>query len=119
MCEEDLKKRIEKLENKNLDEASRTYLRIVKSNLKELMAPISDTLSHKYIDFTPSEIQVANLVGQGKSSKEIAQMLNVSTKAVSFHRANIRKKLGLWNKRTNLRTFLQSFPKKAPHNTSN
>ena len=110
---------IEKLENKKLDEASQTYLRILKSNLKELMAPISNTLSLKYIDFTPSEIQVANLVAQGKTSKEIASMLNVSTKAVSFHRANIRKKLGLWNKSTNLRTFLQSLPKKEHRSTRN
>jgi DNA-binding CsgD family transcriptional regulator len=89
-------------------------LKIVRSNLKDLMAPIANTLSLKYIDFTPTEIQVANLVAQGKTSKEIATMLNVSAKAVSFHRANIRKKLGLLNKKTNLKTFLQSFPEKDP-----
>jgi DNA-binding CsgD family transcriptional regulator len=103
---------IEKLEKKKLDEESQTYLKIVRSNLRDLMAPIANTLSLKYIDFTPTEIQVANLIAQGKTSKEIASMLNVSTKAVSFHRANIRKKLGLWNKKTNLRTFLQFFPEK-------
>jgi PAS domain S-box-containing protein len=105
---------LEKLENKKLDEEAKTYLKIVRSNLKDLMAPIANTLSLKYIDFTPTEIQVANLVAQGKTSKEIATMLNVSAKAVSFHRANIRKKLGLLNKKTNLKTFLQSFPEKDP-----
>jgi PAS domain S-box-containing protein len=101
---------IEKLESKKLDEESQTYLNIVRSNLKDLMAPIANALTLKYIDFTPTEIQVANLITQEKTSKEIASMLNVSTKAVSFHRANIRKKLGLSNKKANLRTFLQSFP---------
>jgi DNA-binding NarL/FixJ family response regulator len=103
---------LEKLENKKLEAEAQTYLNIVRSNLKDLMAPIANTLSLKYIDFTPSEIQVANLVTQGKTSKEIASMLNVSTKAVSFHRINIRKKLGLGNTKTNLRTYLQSFPEK-------
>jgi len=101
---------IEKLENKKLDEQSQTYLKILRSNLKDFMAPMATQLSLKYIDFTPSEIQVANLISQAKTSKEIASILNVSTKAVSFHRANIRKKLGLSNRKTNLRTFLQSFP---------
>jgi PAS domain S-box-containing protein len=101
---------IEKLENKKLDEESQTYLKILRSNLKDFMAPIANHLSLKYIDFTPSEIQVANLISQAKTSKEIASMLNVSTKAVSFHRANIRKKLGLSKRKANLRTFLQSFP---------
>ena len=101
------------MENKKLDAEAQTYLKIVKSNLQDLMAPIANTLSLKYIDFTPMEIQVANLVTHGKTSKEIASMLNVSTKAVSFHRANIRKKLGLWNKKTNLTTYLQSFPEKS------
>jgi len=103
---------VEKLEKKKLDAEAQTYLNIVRSNLKDLMAPIANNLSLKYIDFTPSEIQVANLVTQGKTSKEIASMLNVSTKAVSFHRINIRKKLGLGNTKTNLRTYLQSFPAK-------
>jgi PAS domain S-box-containing protein len=103
---------LEKLENKKLDEEAKTYLKIVRSNLKDLMAPIANTHFLKYIDFTPSEIQVANLVVQGKTSKEIASLINVSTKAVSFHRTNIRKKLGLYNIKTNLRTFLQSFPEK-------
>jgi PAS domain S-box-containing protein len=52
-----------------------------------------------------------DITKQSKTSKEIALMLNVSPKAVSFHRGNIRKKLGLVNKKINLRTYLQSFPK--------
>jgi PAS domain S-box-containing protein len=101
---------IEKLENRKLSEESQTYVNIIKLNLRDIIAPIANTLSSKYIALTPSEIQVANLINQGKTSKEIALMLNVSPKAVSFHRGNIRKKLGLLNKKINLRTYLQSFP---------
>ena len=101
---------IEKLENSKLGDASQTYVDIIKSNLKDIIAPIANTLSSKYISLTPTEIQVANLISQGKTSKEIALMLHVSPKAVSFHRGNIRKKLGLLNKKTNLKTYLQTFP---------
>ena len=101
---------IEKLQKNRLDEESQTYVNIIKSNLEEIIAPMSDTLSSKYIDLTPAEIQVANLIKQGMTSKEIASMLHVSPKAVSFHRGNIRKKLDLSNKKINLYTYLQSFP---------
>ena len=101
---------IEKLQKNRLGEEAQTYVSIIKSNLEDVIAPISDSLSSKYFGLTPSEIQVANLIQQGLTSKEIAQILNVSHKAVSFHRGNIRKKLGLANKKMNLTTYLQSFP---------
>ena len=57
---------------------------------------------------TPQEIQVASLVKDGKASKEIAGILNVSETTVHFHRKNLRKKFGLSNSQTNLRSYLIS-----------
>ena len=37
-----------------------------------------------------------------KTTKDIANILNKSSHAVNFHRNNIRKKIGLQNKKTNL-----------------
>jgi PAS domain S-box-containing protein len=102
---------IEKLENRRLDEDTQTFVNIIKSNLNDLISPLASTLSSKYFQLTPSELQIVDLIKQGKTSKDIASMLNVSPKAVSFHRGNLRKKLGLLNKKINLRTYLQSFPK--------
>ena len=85
-------------------------MNIVKSNINDLISPLESSLSSKYFSLTPTEIQIADLIKQGKTSKEIASMLMVSPKAVSFHRGNLRKKLGLLNKKINLRTHLQSFP---------
>jgi len=101
---------VEKLENKGLNEDAQTFVNIIKSNINDLISPLASSLSSKYFSLTPSEIQIADLIKHGKTSKEIALMLNVSPKAISFHRGNLRKKLGLLNKKINLRTYLQNFP---------
>jgi PAS domain S-box-containing protein len=99
---------VEKMASRRLDDESRTYLNLIKSNLEELVAPLSRSLSSKYMDLTPAEIKVTDLLRQGKTSKEIASLLGVSTSSVSFHRYNIRKKFGLLNKRTNLSAYLKT-----------
>lgn len=52
--------------------------------------------------------KTANLVEQGKTSKEIAKIVNLSARTIEFHRDNIRKKMGIKNKKINLRTHLLS-----------
>ena len=59
-----------------------------------------------YLNLSPREIQVADLVRQGRSNKDAANILSISVNAVEFHRNNLRKKLGLQNKKINLRTYL-------------
>jgi PAS domain S-box-containing protein len=97
---------LEKLHNSQLNDRQMVYLNIIKSNLEDIVAPFLRQLSLSFSDLTPSEIQVAGLVKDGKTTKEIADLLNSSTGAVNFHRNNIRKKLGLRNTKINLRSFL-------------
>ena len=99
---------IGKLNNSRLNDRQTVYLEIIKSNLEEVIAPFLHRLSSKYSDLTPSEIQIAGLIKDGKTTKEIAELLNSSTDAIDFHRYNLRKKLGLRNRKTNLRSFLLS-----------
>ena len=44
---------------------------------------------------TPREREVTQLMAEGKSSKEVASYLNLSTKTVETHRSNILRKLNL------------------------
>jgi len=101
---------LEKLNKSGLDETQKAYAGILESNLNDIISPFSQRLSSKFLNFTPTEIQVANLLKQGKTNKEIGEVLNSSPRTVAFHRENIRKKLGLKNKKTNLKSYLLSLP---------
>jgi len=82
------------------------YVKIIKSNLHDIIDPFYRELSATHPILTPRQIQVANLIKVGKTTKEIAEILCVSKAAVDFHRDKIRKKLGLTNKKVNLRSYL-------------
>ena len=99
---------VAKLKNRNLKSAERALIDIIDTNLQDIASPLLQRLANTKIILTPQEIQVAALVKEGKSSKEIADILTVSENTVSFHRKNLRKKLGLGHTRKNLRAHLLS-----------
>ncbi len=97
---------LKKLKKTRLTEKQKNLLDIIESNLKEIVSPFARGVSDAFIKLTPAEIQVANFIRQGKTSKEIADLLNLSVKTIEFHRDNIRTKIGIKNKKINLRTHL-------------
>ena len=99
---------VKKLKRSGLDAEQMGYAQAIETSLKDIISPFSHKLLSKYLDFTPREIQVANLLRKGKTTKAIAQLLNVSQNAVVFHRYRLREKLGLKNKRINLGAYLSS-----------
>ena len=99
---------VEKLKKSGLDEKQEALLGILKSNLDDVISPFSRRFSSQFMKLTPAEIQVANLVRQGKTTKDIAGLLNLSSRTIESHRKNIRKKIGLKEKKANLRTRLLS-----------
>jgi PAS domain S-box-containing protein len=100
---------LEMLKKNQLDNRNTACLSILDSNLKNVISPFTQKLSSKYLNLTPKEIQVASLIKEGRSSKEIAEVLNVATSSIDFHRNNIRNKFGLKNKKISLRSHLLSF----------
>lgn len=99
---------MEKLRNTNLDATQREYLAIIRANIEGVTAPFVHHLSSKSFNLTSREIGVANLILEGRGTKEIADVLCISPNAVEFHRKNIRRKLGIRNKSVNLRSRLLS-----------
>lgn len=97
---------IEKLKMCTFDEKQLAYIQILESNLNDITSPFLKKLSSQYLNFTPTEIQVANLIREGKSTKQMSDILNISERAIEFHRNNIRDKLGLKKSKTNLRSYL-------------
>ena len=97
---------IERLKKSRLKDKEADYVNILESNLINIISPFSNKLSSKYVKLTPKEIQIANLIKEGKTSKDTAELLNISPGTVEFHRENIRRKLNLKNKKDNLRSYL-------------
>ena len=99
---------VDKLKNSRLKAKDRTLVEIIDTHLQDIISPLLQRFSNAKILLTPQEMQVASLVKDGKTSKEIAGVLNVSETTINFHRKNLRVKFGLTNKRTNLRSYLLS-----------
>jgi len=100
---------IQRLQKSRMNTSQETLVNILDSNLNSIISPFIGKLSSRFLNFTPMEIRVANLVKEGKTNKEIAEMLFLSKNTILFHRHNIRTKLGLKNTKINLRTHLLSY----------
>ncbi len=96
---------LEKLKAGGSDQQQNSLLSIIEDNLNAITAPLIHGFSPEQLQITPKEIEICNLIRQGRTSKEIADILCVSHKTVDAHRNNIRKKIGL-DRKSNLRTFL-------------
>jgi PAS domain S-box-containing protein len=90
----------------HLDEREKSYLGIVETNLSEIMSPLVHNM--RLLNLSPREVQVATLIRDGKSTKEIAEVIGVAPDAVDSYRGAIRHKLGLNKQKVNLQAYLQS-----------
>jgi len=97
---------LEKMKDSLADAQLRSYVSIVEANLKEIVSPFLHALTQ--FNLTPKETQIASLVKDGKTTKEIAKVMCVSPKSVDVYRNKIRQKLNLSKRKANLQIYLQS-----------
>ncbi len=97
---------IQQLMETRLGKRERTMVEIIEERLNEITSPFLNRLVGLNTILTPQEIKVATMVREGRSSAEIADVLQISVSAIDFHRKQVRKKLGLTGAATNLRSYL-------------
>lgn len=94
------------IQKDGLGTRQKAHLDIINTNLNEILSPFLNTI--RQLGFTPREMEVALFVKEGKTTRQIAEMMGVATSAIDSHRNKIREKLGLNKKKFNLRSYLLS-----------
>jgi DNA-binding CsgD family transcriptional regulator len=97
---------VKKLRESRLEENQNSLLDVVEGNLNAIVSPFLKRI--RVFNFTPKELEVITLIKEGKTTKDIAAVLHVTTAAIDLHRYNIRKKIGLNQLKKNLHSYLLS-----------
>ena len=87
-------------------EAWKTYLHVVRQNLEDVTSSFSRKVSDERVRLSPREVEICDLIRNGLSNKQIAELMRISLLTVERHRHNIRKKLRIDNEKVNLASFL-------------
>ncbi len=99
---------LENMRKNNLDAQQQVCLNTVEKNLNEMTSPLLKNI--RQFNLTPREVQIAYLIRDGKTTKNIAETLGIVEGSIATHRRNIRKKLGL-HRDSNLQSHLCFFGK--------
>lgn len=86
----------------------RSFIDLVEANLQKITSSFANSLVVALENLTPTEIEIAQMVLNGQTTKDIAKALSRETSTIDFHRNNIRKKLGIESRAVNLRSHLLS-----------
>ncbi len=98
---------LEKLRMSSLNPDTK-YIDLIERGLKGLTSSFGRKITKASLKLTRREIDICNMIKNGFSSKEIAEFLHISLYTVGRHRHNIRRKMNITNKKTNLSVFIES-----------
>jgi DNA-binding CsgD family transcriptional regulator len=114
-----IKPAIDQLKNCGLSKRQKIFMNVVEQNIEKITSPLANRLSSPKYGLTPTEIRVADFIKHGRRTKEIAELFGTSARTVEVHRTHIREKIGLKNRKVNLRTFINSMESDDGKNRSN
>ncbi|MCX6831751.1 MAG: PAS domain S-box protein [candidate division Zixibacteria bacterium] len=93
-------------------ESDRIGLDLLESLMSDVASPFLRDIESRFVQLTPRETEICNMIRNGLQSKEIGLTLNISIRTVEKFRQRIRDKLGVDSRNINLTTFLRSITKK-------
>jgi GAF domain-containing protein/DNA-binding CsgD family transcriptional regulator len=101
---------LDKLRKSKLFPVQFAMVNMIEKNLSDIVSSFSQSIKSRHSNLTNKEIEIAYLIKKGKTTKEIAELLNIAKSSVDTHRLNLRKKLGLSNKKeVNLHSYFENF----------
>ena len=84
------------------------YLIMLENNLRQLSSSFGRNLINQNFGLSRRELEIAMMIREGRSTKEIAQTLNISERTTENHRNSIRRKMGIQQSSVHLNSYLQS-----------
>ena len=94
------------LKSTSLNDNQKATIGILEASLQTITDSFSQVLGAEKYKLTQREIQIANFIRLGKTTKQISDLLHISCKTVDYHRMNIRKRLDISNTKDDLRSLL-------------
>lgn len=86
----------------------KNLLNTLESNFENISTNFIKTFEDLNIKLTPTESKICFYLKAGESSKEISKIFGISSNTINVHIKNIRKKLGIVNKKVTLKNYLNN-----------
>jgi len=98
---------IDKLRSFDLPQYQRHLLDTLDFSIRHITSYFGIAVDKGKRRLTSREVEICQMIRQGRDSREIARAVGLAYQTVIVHRKNIRKKLGIKKTKENLATFLR------------
>jgi PAS domain S-box-containing protein len=96
---------VERLKGAAFTKSTHSLVQNLQENLRTLTSSFLSRIKTS-AHLTSTELQIADYIKKGKSSKQIGALMRLSPGTIDFHRNRIRKKLSLRGKKVSLQAYL-------------